>query len=184
MVAHAHLGGASRPRPARSTGVPEDPTSDARLHSSLAELAERAVPVMADHCAIHLVGADGGLALAIHIHSDPRRCDQIRELTTRWPLRPGSMRGIAAAFHAVEPFLVPLISRQMLSMYALDDDHARALWALDMRSAIFVPLVVDAKACGVLTLLMADSGRDYGPDDLEPARELAARMSQAVAQAP
>ena len=51
---------------------------------------------------------------------------------------------------------------------------------LQLRSYIAVPLVIEGRACGVLTLTMAESNRLYDADDLAFATALADRVAVAV----
>nr|WP_166175806.1 PAS domain S-box protein [Rubrobacter tropicus] len=67
----------------------------------------------------------------------------------------------------------------MLEAAARDDEHRRLLQTLDLSSYMAVPLLARGRILGVITLV-AESGRRYGPDDLELAEDLAARAALAV----
>jgi len=67
---------------------------------------------------------------------------------------------------------------------AQDDEHLRLLRTTGIRSSISVPLKdQDGRATAVLSLVSADSGRQYGESDLAMAMEVARRAGAALANA-
>ncbi|HEX9622619.1 MAG TPA: GAF domain-containing protein, partial [Polyangiaceae bacterium] len=71
----------------------------------------------------------------------------------------------------------------MLAAAARDEEHRRIIEQLELRSYIGVPLMYEEKPFGVITLVMAESKRRYGAEDLKMARSLADRASTAVEHA-
>jgi signal transduction histidine kinase/CheY-like chemotaxis protein len=63
---------------------------------------------------------------------------------------------------------------------ARDEEHLRLIRRLALRSYIAVPLATDGSIAGVLTLAMAESGREFDERDLELASALADRAGLAV----
>ncbi|NTU86132.1 MAG: GAF domain-containing protein, partial [Chloroflexales bacterium] len=90
---------------------------------------------------------------------------------------------IAQAMRSGAPRLVAHIREEHLAAAAVDADHLAALRQLGMRSGIIVPLVVQQAVVGALTLIVAESGRQYDPTDLALAEELAQRAAQAITHA-
>lgn len=154
-----------------------------REDASLTDLARGVVPTLADACAVHLVRGAGGFELAVLEHQDPAWCAKIQEIVRRWPIRRGSVRGAAAAFHAMEPLLVPRLPAALLLSYAVDEAHGRALVDLGLSSAIVVPIVVEGQPRGTITLLAVESKREYGDAEVELARSLGARAATILARA-
>jgi signal transduction histidine kinase len=66
---------------------------------------------------------------------------------------------------------------------AQDDERRRALQALDLRSMMAVPLLARGHVLGVLSFLASSPGRQYDPEDLVLAQELADRAALAVENA-
>ena len=60
----------------------------------------------------------------------------------------------------------------MLVDAARDDEHLEAIRALDIRSAMIVPMLTGGRALGVMSFVFAESGRRYGERDLAFAQEL------------
>ncbi len=66
---------------------------------------------------------------------------------------------------------------------ALDDEHLRALRALDARSAMAVPLGSSERILGALLFISSRPGVKYGPDDLRAAQSVAQRAATAIESA-
>jgi signal transduction histidine kinase len=95
----------------------------------------------------------------------------------------------AAAYHLRKPLmegesvLLPFISDEALVANAVSEEHLQLMMQLRPRSLVSVPLRVGDRVSGALTLYMSESGRRYGPADLELAEELARRAALAVENA-
>ena len=72
------------------------------------------------------------------------------------------------------------IPDSLLSQGAQDEEHLRILRELGLKSYMCVPLKVRGKILGVLSFVMAESGRRYQVSDLAVAEDLAHRAAVAV----
>ena len=79
-----------------------------------------------------------------------------------------------------EPLLIRALDDASLATYAADEEHLALMRAVGFRSVILVPLAARGRTLGVLTLMIAESGRRYGEDDLAVARDLARRAGLAA----
>jgi serine phosphatase RsbU (regulator of sigma subunit)/anti-sigma regulatory factor (Ser/Thr protein kinase) len=77
---------------------------------------------------------------------------------------------------------VPHVDDEVLQLVAADPTHLGHLRTLGATSVIIMPLRAGAKVTGALGLVTTGTRR-FGPDDVVLARELAARASQAIANA-
>ena len=145
---------------------------------ALQAVAQLAVPEVADWCTIDLVDADGRLEPLALAHVDPKKVTFARELRDRYPEDEGG--GATAVARTKEPVLVPEISDEMLAAAAVDELHLDLLRELGLASYICVPVVVRDAAVAAITLIAAESGRRYRPDDLRVAEELARRAAVAI----
>jgi GAF domain-containing protein len=68
----------------------------------------------------------------------------------------------------------------MLSMTARDADHLALMREIGLRSAILLPIRVEDRTLGVLTLVNAESGRSFDEDDLRFADHIARRAAVAI----
>jgi PAS domain S-box-containing protein len=76
--------------------------------------------------------------------------------------------------------LMPEIPDGFLESIAQSDELRRVIRETRPRSLIAVPLVVQTRVLGAITLLSGASGRRYGPDELHFAEELASRAALAI----
>jgi len=70
-----------------------------------------------------------------------------------------------------------------LSELAVDDLHLGLVRELGFQSYMGVPLMARGRTLGVISFVVAESGRRYGPADLALAEELARRASTAIENA-
>jgi PAS domain S-box-containing protein len=144
--------------------------------SSLAQLAQLAVPRVADWCSVLLCDEDGSVRQLAVAHEDPAKVAFVRELQERYPSRGGAARVIEQG----ESLLVPEISDEMLAQVAADDLHLALLRELGLSSYIAVPISVRDRVLGVIAIAIAESGRRYTHDDQLIAEEIARRAATAI----
>lgn len=150
--------------------------------STLTAVAQSLVPVMADWSSVDLVegGTRRKLAFA---HVDPAKVAFARELAERYPSDPNGRSGASQVLRTGKPELIPDIPPELLRANARDEDHLRMLETLGLRSALCVPIVVNGRTEGALTLVAAESGRRFDENDLEIAMEIGRRAGTAIAHA-
>jgi signal transduction histidine kinase len=68
----------------------------------------------------------------------------------------------------------------MIQRGARDPEHLRLLRELQLRSYLIVPMVARDRTLGAITLVAAESGRNYRPSDLSLAEDLASRAALAL----
>jgi PAS domain S-box-containing protein len=151
--------------------------------STLHKVAGLAVPQFADWCTVDLLNPDGSLHRVAVAHADPARVEQARELTRRYPPDPNAPAGVWRVLRTGKPELIPEITDALLEQAIKDPQRLRVLKDLGLRSYLAVPLAIQGKTCGVLTFLLAASGRRFGSDDLRVAEDLAHRASVAIENA-
>ena len=148
---------------------------------TLASLANVAVPTIADWCAVDMVEGTAIQRLAV-AHVDPAKIALAQDIERRWPANLASDVGVPGIIKSGRPQLVSEITDEMLEA-TLDEEHRAALRALGLRSWIGVPLRRGDETVGVISLIMAESGRRYESPDLALAVTLADRASSAIANA-
>ena len=148
----------------------------------LPRLAELAVPAVADWCAVDLLRPESRqLVLTALAHPDPAAAERMRELRHQRPVDVDRSPSTAAAVvRSGEAILIPEVTDDRMARSAVDEEHLQALRNSAFRSAIVVPIAARGQALGALTLATARSGRAYGPDDLEMARQLGQRAGMAI----
>ena len=139
---------------------------------TLANVARLAVPTFADWCGIDVVADDQLRRLAVE-HVDPAKVQMARELAERYPADPDAEHGAWQVMRTGRSELIADITDEMLVAGAVDDEHLRIARALQLRSALTVPLVARGRVRGVLTWVTAESGRRYTAEDVALAEEVA-----------
>jgi PAS domain S-box-containing protein len=146
----------------------------------LQDLARLVVPQLGDWCAIDIVDGSGRPRQAAVAHVDPAKVDWARELNRRYPPRPDAPTGVPNVLRTGQAELYSEITDEMLVAGAIDEGHLRISRALELRSAMVVPLTARGRTFGALTLVSAESRRRYTNEDLALAAELARRAALAI----
>jgi len=143
---------------------------------TLQEVAQLAVPRLADWCAVQL--ATGEQPAVAHV--DPDKVRWARELQERYPPDPDAPTGAPNVIRTGRPELYPIIDATLMEAAALDEEQRRLVRELQMNSAMVVPLVARDRTLGAMTFVWAESGRQYTTRDLELALELGRRAGLAL----
>jgi PAS domain S-box-containing protein len=154
-------------------------TSSLDYESTLKAVANLAVPTIADWCAVDIV-REGELERLGVAHVDPAKIDLVRSLLVSYD-NPHSLYSVPAVVRTGTPAMIAEITDDMIVAAAGgDEERLRVVRSLGFRSYICVPLIVRAQRLGALTLVMAESGRNYTDGDLRFAQDVASRAALAV----
>ncbi|MGH7443257.1 MAG: sensor histidine kinase [Longimicrobiales bacterium] len=146
--------------------------------AAIERIAHSIVPALGDWCVVSVVDPELGVRRAASHHIDPAMAQVMDEVRARYAIDPGGGAGVAHVLRTNEPLLVPVIDEAYLRTVARDERHLALLRALGPRSAMYVPMSVEAGAIGVLTL--ASIQREYDDSDVRQALELAAPLALIV----
>jgi PAS domain S-box-containing protein len=150
--------------------------------STLAAVAKLAVPRIADWARVDVIEHGRLRTLAVE-HVEPKKIELAFELARRYPENPDAEQGPPLVIRTGRSELAAEISEERLAELAQDDFHLGLVRELGVQSYMCVPLVAQGQLLGVISLVAAESGRRYGPDDLALAEELARRAGTAVENA-
>ena len=157
-------------------------SSSLEYEVTLQRAAELAIPTIADWCTIDLLAEDGQIKTVALAHKDPKKiawANAHREKTG--PIDPSEPTGVANVLRTGEPELYAHIPQEVLAASAKDEEHLALLKQLGMSSVMMVPLKIDGRTVGCMTLISTELMRHYAQTDLEVAQEVAARASMAIA---
>jgi PAS domain S-box-containing protein len=147
---------------------------------TLANVARITVPEVADWCAVSTLDADGRLELVAAAHGDPAKQALAEDYYTRFPPEPDATGGMPNVGRTGVTEFVPEISDEMLVAALPDPDQLAMIRQLGLRSSIVAPLKARGRIFGTLALVNAESGRAFGPADVQLAEELARRAGVAI----
>ena len=148
---------------------------------TLEEIAQLAVPRLADWCAVQLAtDSTGGFEQVAVAHVDPNKVRWARELQQRYPPDPDSPTGAPAVIRSGRSELYPVIDSALFEAAALDEEQIRLVRELQMNSVMVVPMTARDRTLGAMTFVWAESGRQYTTRELELAEELGRRAGLAL----
>jgi len=149
------------------------------LEEVLGQVANLAVPQMADWSFVDLVVEGKGIERIAAAHADPTLVARARELYLSAPPDSRAAGGVAQALRAGRAELHPDLHEE-LSGLAADAPYFRLARAFRMRSMILAPMIARGRTFGALTFATGASGRRFDHRDLELAEELAQRCATAI----
>ena len=155
-------------------------SSSLDYEATLRNVAQLAVPHLADWCVVHLVDINGEMKQVAISHSDPDKVALAWEVGSRYPPDPNASIGVYAVLRSGKSEYLNDIPEELIRRAAKDEDHLRILLETRMRSYLCVALTAQEKRLGTITFVSAESGHHYGPEDLSLAEELAQRAALAV----
>ena len=148
--------------------------------TTLASVAKLAVPNLADWCVVHIVGDNDRLRQLAVVHTDPAKEEAARTLQKRYPIDPDAVIGVPNVLRTGRAEFYPLVNQDALALAARNEEVAKVLRNLDLKSCMIVPLVARNRTLGAITLATAESNRLYDANDLTLAEDLAHRIALAV----
>ncbi len=152
------------------------------FEATLEELARLTVPRLADWATVDLAGDGDRIHLVAAAHRDPELARYVREDRERLMPENAEVPGPADVIRSGRPAFHPVVS------LAPPDEAASAgsggpLGRLRVRSLVIVPMSGGDATLGAITLAYSESERQYRPEDLEVAEDLAARAAAAIQNA-
>lgn len=149
--------------------------------TTLANVAKTLVPELADWVLVEL-DVQGVRTQAV-AHVDPAKVTFAEQLIRRYPPALQARTGSPHVFRTGKSELLAEVTREYLSSIARNAEHLELLLEVGMRSGMAVPIMVNGRAEGVLTLITAESGRRYDERDVELAEEIGRRAGTAIEHA-
>ncbi len=147
---------------------------------TLEAVARAAVPSVADWASVHIV-EEGLLRQVALAHMDAQKMVFAEELQQRYP--PNEQSAAGEVIRTGKSQLVGELTDEMLRTDAVDELHYDLIRELGLESFVCVPLAVQDRVLGAITLATAESGRRYDETDLLFAEELGRRAATAIENA-
>jgi PAS domain S-box-containing protein len=147
---------------------------------TLRNVAELAVPDIADWCAVDLFDQHGTRKTVAVAHIDPSRLSLAEDLRSYEPERLDPELGLGLVLATGEAQHYAEITDEMLAQAAVDERHLELLRAVGFRSVLIVPMRVGGKVLGTMTLVSAESARAFDDVDLALAGQIATRAAVAI----
>ncbi|MEO8571248.1 MAG: GAF domain-containing protein [Chloroflexota bacterium] len=153
------------------------------LEGTVKQVADLAVPAVADFCAVHLLEPDGAIG-TIALSGDPARLGLAHRLLELRPPRIDDPDGIGAVVREGKGRIVALLTEEMLRAGIPDEASLATALELEIVAHMSVPLTVGGRSIGAISLTTtAASGRTFDADDMALAGDLATRAALAIENA-
>ncbi len=146
----------------------------------LLNVANIAVPLLADFCSVDLLNDRGQLQRVAAAHHEPARQALAEQLASLPPVALDRGHPALRALQGGTPALYETVSDAELAAAVRDGHHLRLMRELAPRSLVIVPMRVPARTIGLMTLATDTSQRRLRRDDLELAEQLGRRAAVAV----
>lgn len=149
----------------------------------LVNVANMAIPALADWCAIYLADEALQLRRVVTAHANPDKevlAERIAQLVGD---RMDPTTDLGRVIRTGTSIMHEQISTEMLARRARTAEQLRLLRALELRSAVIVPLRVPERTVGAMVLATAESRRKLTTEDLELAEQLGRRAGVALENA-
>jgi PAS domain S-box-containing protein len=147
---------------------------------TLRNVAELAVPGIADWCAVDLVDDDGDRRTVAVAHVDRERLALAEALRRYVPDRADPDEGLGRVLRTGEAAVYPRVTDEMVAAAAVDATHLELLRAVGFRSLLIVPMRLGERILGAMTLVSAESIRTLDSVDQELAEQVATRAAAAI----
>lgn len=156
-------------------------SSSLEYETTLASVANLAVPRIADWCLVELADDPeiSSRQLAVS-HVDPSKVDLVHAYRRNFPPQPDASAGVSSVIRTGKSELYEDITDEMLESAGLDPKQVQMLRELGLTSSVVVPMTTRGRMLGAFALMSADPNRHFGQADLAMAEELGRRAASAI----
>lgn len=181
-VIHFALGGAREHRHRLKFLIDATATFDTSLEpaEALRNLAQAAVPELAELCVIDLLDRDGTIGDTVAAALDPAIAEGIEQMRRELPLNLDGAHPVARALAGGTPVVIDdLTDRGALDDVAQGDAHEQFMRQAGYRSAAVFPMIARGRTHGAISFLHLHSDARYGRDVLSVLEDLSGRAAMA-----
>ncbi len=158
-------------------------SSSLDYETTLQQVAELAVPQLADWCGVSMADGHGFIRSVAVAHVDPEKVAFARAIGERYPTAADAPAGAAQVLRDGKSQLLNEVTDEMLVAAAQDDEHLELIRSVGLRAGLVVPMTAAGAVIGTLTLASSERPRRFTAADVELAEELARRAGTAVENA-
>jgi PAS domain S-box-containing protein len=146
----------------------------------LASLAELSVPYFADWCVVDLLQSSGQIERLAQTHVDPGKVTLLTELRARYENPNTPLSPTYVIRHGESTVRLDVTDGELVDAGGGDADRLRLLRALAPISYLCLPLRIQGRTIGAVTMGRSDSGRRFDQEDVRVAEDAASRAALAV----
>ena len=147
----------------------------------LIRVAELGVQGLADLCIVDVAQEREKWVRKV-VSRDPSRAS-VCDLLMQAPIDGTHRHLIGSVMESQQPLVMNRLTPENVASFAQNEQHVRALRALDPQSLIALPLRARGKPLGVIALVSTTPSRVFGPNDFALAEEFARRAALSIENA-
>lgn len=149
--------------------------------TTLASVAQAAIPFLADYCLIQRLDTDGQLHQMIALHHDPQKQQFVTELAEFSQVSLNNPNSVTArVLRTQEPLLFSETSYELAASVVQEPRLLELYQELNPTSAMILPLIARGHVFGCLMLASTQPFRRYTESDLALGMDLACRAAMAI----
>lgn len=148
--------------------------------TTLENLAQLAVPHLADVCIVDILAADGSIHRMGTAYANPSPEKLVQEVLHLFPPDPDGEHPASIVLRTGKPKFAVEIDDEMLVAATRNAEHLQIVRELGFQSYMVVPLLVRDRTLGAISLVSTQEKRRYDAMDLALAEELARRAALSV----
>lgn len=147
---------------------------------TLQALADLAVPALGDWCAVDMVDDQEQCKRLAVAHSESEKIALAHTLWMEYPPSPADPSGVFQVVRTGQAEMMSQIPDELLVQGAKDARHLELIRKLGLASYVIVPLRARGRILGAVSLVHAESGRAYQPEDLAAIEDFSGLAALAV----
>ncbi|MFI4989331.1 MAG: PP2C family protein-serine/threonine phosphatase [Solirubrobacterales bacterium] len=182
VVIHLALNGMREHRRRLKFLIDATATFDSSLDpaEALRNLAQAAVPELAELCVIYLLDRDGSIERTVAVGVDPALAREVERVREQIPLDLAGVHPVAEALRTGEPRVIADLTDQgTLARLAESHEHQQIMRDAGYRSAAVFPMVARGRTLGAISFLHIDNDARYGRGVLDVLADLSDRAALA-----
>jgi PAS domain S-box-containing protein len=113
-------------------------------------------------------------------HKDPGKATLVQQIDERFRPEKYPSHPLAQALSGNGLVVLPRITDEYIQAISYDEEYDKVIRELQPFSAIIINLKVGERTLGILSLINAETRREYDSSDIELAQELARRVATAI----
>lgn len=155
-------------------------TASLDYQETLHNVANAAVPALADWCMVELIDREGCREQVVIAHRNPAQRDLAVRMRELEPARPRPEQAVWRVLASGESLLFYEVSDEHLRRFSQTEEQLEILRALQIRSALVVPMQVPRRTIGTMSFFTSESRRRLTDADVALAEQLGRRAAVAV----
>jgi signal transduction histidine kinase len=148
--------------------------------ATLRRVAQLAVPVLSDWCAVDVLQPDGQLQRLATAHVDPDKIRLAEQLHAKYPPDLTQDASFGRVLRTGTPLLFAEITDEVIAASARDAEHLALLRSLTIQSVMIAPLNARGRTLGAMTWVSSTAGRHFTEADLALLIDVSRRAALAI----